>query len=410
VKSLLGSLVNRAPVPYVGRSDVGHWAGRRDNSQRGSQLGSMESNATVFGVVNRTSTAVAKEEWHLHRRVSDAAVVCAEDGCEARGVQRVDKHPALSVLAKPNDFYTRQEYFESGQQHVDLAGEGWTAIFRIGRVPIELWNLRPDRVVVVTSREKFLLGYLYIGPDGEEVPIRKEDMLSIRMPNPKDPYRGLGPIQSVLCNIDSSKYSAEWNTNFWVNGARPGGIVKLSRNMSDPDFDQLVERFNRNHRGIANAGRTAFLEEGDWVDVKQPTARDMQLVETAELNRDTVLLAFGMSKFAVGVVDDVNRATAEASKAWFGETATVPRLDRWKGMLNNDFLPQFPGYNYDLEFVYSNPVPADREADRADKTAAVDNFVKLVSRGVDPVEAAEYCGLPPVTVKELMQEAQVQAE
>jgi phage portal protein BeeE len=130
--------------------------------------------------------------------------------------------------------------------------------------------------------------------------------------------------------------------------------------------------------------------------VKPYTIADMQFVESANLNRDTILLAYGMSKFAVGVVDDVNRSVAEASKAWFGETITVPRLDRWKGMLNNDFLPQFPGYQYDLEFVYSNPVPADREADRADKDAAVKNFLALVAQGVDPDEAAAYAGLPPM--------------
>jgi phage portal protein BeeE len=166
--------------------------------------------------------------------------------------------------------------------------------------------------------------------------------------------------------------------------------------MSDPDFNQLVERFNANHRGITNANRTAFLEDGDWVDVKPMTIKDMEFVETSNLNRDTILLAFGISKFAVGVVDDINRATADASKAWFGETMTVPRLDRWKGMLNADFLPQFPGHvPGELCFAYSNPVPADREATREDLDAAVDRFDILIRAGVDPEQAAEVAGLPP---------------
>ena len=126
---------------------------------------------------------------------------------------------------------------------------------------------------------------------------------------------------------------------------------------------------------------------------------DMQFVETANLNRDTILLAFGMSKFAVGVLDDVNRAVGEAAKAWFGETHTVPRLDRWRGMLNSDFGPQFGGlWTPDLDFVYSNPVPADREAARLDKTAEVANFVALVTLGVDAGEAAQLCGLPQLTM------------
>lgn len=399
----LRNVLNGTPIPYVSRAAQGGMRGvfgRR--SDAGAQLSVMGVNATIFSIVNRTSTAVAKETWHLHRTGRPGSI-CRD--CEAEGVELVERHPALTVLGKPNNFYTTQEMFESGQQHIDLTGEGWLVMSRIGQMPAELWVARPDRMIVVTDRADFLVGYIYVDPDGMEIPLRKEDVLSMRMPNPRDPYRGMGPVQTVLANVDATLYSAEYNTSFYRNGARPGGIVKLRSRMSDSDFDQLVERFNYNHKGTANAGRTAFLEDGEWLDVKQMSIKDMDLVATSNLNRDTILLAYGMSKFAVGVVDDVNRATAEASKAWFGETITAPRLDRWKGMLNNDFLPQFPGFGYDLEFVYSNPVPADREADRQDKTAAVDNFVKLVSNGVDPAQAAKLCGLPPMTVQEWTREA-----
>jgi HK97 family phage portal protein len=398
---VLSSFVNRAPVPFVSTGSAGRWGiGRPARGSMVEQMDAMSASGTLFSIVNRTTTAVAKESWHLHRK-SPGATCSYEDpygeACEMPGVVCVEKHPALSVLARPNDFYTTQEYFESGQQHIDLTGEGWTIISRLGKVPYELWVARPDRMIVVTDRRDFLIGYIYVDPDGQEMPLRKEDVLSIRMPNPKNPYRGMGPVQTILSDIESGSASAEWNANFFRNGARPGGIVKLSRIMSDPEFDQLVERWNVNHLGAANANRTAFLEDGDWVDVKPMSITDMQFVETANLRRDTILLAFGMSKFAVGVVEDVNRATAEASKAWFGETMTVPRLDRWRGMLNNDFGPQFgPGlWTPDHSFVYSNPVPLDREAARADKLASAQVYAALVNTpGADPLWAAEVAGLP----------------
>lgn len=401
MRSLLGPLVNAArgsgqvPVPFVGRGMAGKWGGRGTPRSTREQLDAMGGSAALFAIVNRTTTAVAKETWHLGRRRPDATC----DICECQGHTPVEKHPALSVLARPNPYFTTQEYFESGQQHVDLTGEGWTIVSRLGSMPYELWVARPDRMVVVTDQREYLVGYIYVDPDGREMPLRKEDVLSIRMPNPVDTYRGMGPVQTVLSNVDSGGYSAEWNANFFRNGARPGGIIKLSRKMSDPDFEQLVERFNLNHRGITNANRTAFLEEGDWVDVKPMSIADMQFVETANLNRDTVLLAFGISGFAVGVIDDVNRATADAAKAWFAETLTVPRLDRWGGMLNNDFLPQFPGYvRGELQFYYSNPVPADRVALREDKKSSAEVFEILVRAGVDPVVAAEVAGLPPMKI------------
>lgn len=408
MKNPLGMLLNQAAIPFVGNSGVGRGVrpllGSGTPDQR-SQLDAMGASGTLFAVVNRTSTATAKVGWHLHRKgpaLRDST--CEYDGCDAIGVSWVEKHPSLSVLEKPNDFYTRQELVESGQQHLDLTGECWLIIERMGSVPFELWVARPDRMQPVANKQDFIVGYIYTTPDGQEMPLRKENVMFIRMPNPVDPFRGMGPVQTILNQIDSARYSAEWNRNFFANGSRPGGIIKIAKNMRDDDFDQLVERWERNHRGIANAGRTAFLEDGDWQEVAQMKMTDMQFVETANLNRDTILLAFGMSKFAVGVVDDVNRATAEASKAWFAETLTVPRLDRWKGMFNNDFLPQFPGFAYDLELVYTNPVPADREADRQDKEAAVKNYIALTGAGVDPDEAARFCGLP--VMRQIQKEVQ----
>jgi len=407
VRSLLGSLINRAPVPYTGSKQNWYGGPGRKYGATG-QMDAMGASATLFSIVNRTSTSVAAETWHLHRRA--AGSVCEfeqPDGepCGTKNVAHVPRHPAQVVLGRPNAFYTTAETFESGQQHVDLTGEGWLVMPRIGGMPAELWVARPDRMVVVTDPRDFLVGYIYCGPDGHEVPLKRQDVLLNRMPSPLDPYRGLGPVQTIMQQVAGTSMSAEWNTNFFRNGARPGGIVKLSRKMNDAEFEQLVERFNYDHKGPANAGKTAFLEDGEWQDVKPLNMRDMQFVETANLNRDTVLLAFGISKFAVGVVDDINRATADAAKAWFGETLTLPRLNRWRGLLNNDFLPQFPGWDPNPDsfghvwFVHSNPVPADRVQALAEKTASVQQFVALIGAGVKSADAAELCNLPPLTME-----------
>jgi HK97 family phage portal protein len=388
-------------VPYTAHRGPHLIPGRFARGTAITQMEAMGASATLFSVINRTSTATAKQDWHLHRPAPGETCGYGqgtEDECGAVDVMRVEKHPALVVLDRPNPFYTRQELFESGQQHVDLTGEGWLVVSRIGSMPAELWVARPDRMIVVTDPSDFLIGYIYYGPGGQEVPLKTRDVLSMRMPNPMDPYRGMGAVQTIMSQIAGSAMSAEWNANFYRNGARPGGIVKLSRRMSDPEFDKLIERWNYNHKGVANAGRTAFLEDGDWVDPKPMTVADMQLVETANLNRDTILLAFGASKYDVGVLEDVNRASASAAANDFGERLTVPRLDRWAGMLNNDFLPLFAGTE-GMEFVYTSPVRRERAEQRADDLASAQIFQILVSSGVASADAAEISGLPPLTME-----------
>jgi HK97 family phage portal protein len=408
MRSLLGPLLNRAQISYAGHGDDRHRLGSLfGRSGPTSQMNAMGASATLFSIVNRTSTATAKLDWHLHAP-APAGQACeygqgTEDECGEVGVMCVDKHPALVVLDKPNPFYTKQELFESGQQHVDLTGEGWLVVSYLGRIPAELWVARPDRMIVVTDPRDYLLGYLYVGPDGREQPLKARDVLSMRMPNPMDPYRGMGPVQTIMAQVSGAALSAEWNANFYRNGARPGGIVKLRRGMPDKEFDKLVERWNYDFKGVANAGRTAFLEEGDWVDVKPMSVADMQLVETSNLNRDTVLLAYGASKYDVGVLEDVNRASATAASNDFAERMTVPRADRWKGMLNNDFLPLFPGaLEQGLCFVYTSPIKRERAEKRADALTSAQVFEILTSvPGIDPLWAAEVAGLPEPVLKEI---------
>lgn len=391
-------LLARAPVAYTSeRNPLGMFQGLGRHG-KASQLESMGGNSTLFSIINKTSTSTASVDWHLHRVGTQGQGRTCEV-CGEENVAHVAVHPALTVLNRPNDFYTRQETIESAQQHIDLTGEGWIVLGRMGLVPSEMWVVRPDRMTVVTDPREFIRGYIYHGPEGEEVPLDRADVLSIRMPNPTDPHRGMGPVQTVAYNLDSARFSADWNRRFFSNGAKPGGIIKLTSTMNDREWNRFKSRWDERHLGVSNAHRVAFLEGGaEWVDTKF-TQKDMQFTELARLDKETIREAFGIPKFAVGDVEDVNRATADAAKAWFAESLTVPRLDRWKGMLNNDFLKQFPTYldrPLDVEFVYTSPVPADREQDREDKKAKVEIYVALVNAGVTPEDAAKQAGLPPM--------------
>jgi phage portal protein BeeE len=269
---------------------------------------------------------------------------------------------------------------------------------RLGRVPVELWVVRPDRVEVVTSPRKFLTGYIYHGPSGEEVPIDREDMLSLRLPNPMDPYRGLSPVQTITDNLLSAQAASRWNRSFFQNGARPGGVVTFpgTRIMGDTEWKKFKSRWDEQHRGVSKANSVAFMEGGaEWHDVTF-SQKDMMFTDLARLDKESIREAYGAPKFLTGDVEDVNRATAEASKTWIAEGMTVPRLDRWKGMLNNDYLPQFPGFDRNLSLIYTSPVPADREADREDKKAAAQVYKELRGAGVTPEDAAKVAGLPPM--------------
>ncbi|MFE7754314.1 phage portal protein [Streptomyces sp. NPDC057429] len=393
-KTLIGSLTALArrtavdtPVPFTSRGAERALPFMRPAGME-QQMRAMGSVGTLFSIVNRTSNATAQVDWKLWRK--------AKSGLKEDRVE-VTSHAALDLWNKPNPFMPRQEFVETFQQHVDLVGEGWWVIaYHPGStIPLELWPVRPDRMTPVPSQKSFLAGYVYTSPDGEQVPLGLNEVVFLRMPNPLDPYRGMGPVQSVLADLDATRYSAEWNRNFFLNSAEPGGIIEVPTPLSDPDFDQLRDRWNEQHRGVANAHRVAILEHGKWIDRKL-SQRDMQFVELRSVSRAVLREAYGISAFALGEVTDINRATAEASKAWFADQLTVPRLERIKAALNFDLLPLFGATAQGLEFDYENPAPADPEAEAAQLTAKVNAATSLINAGLSSASVLSALGLPAI--------------
>lgn len=394
--SLRGALArNQAAVPHVGRR-FGVTPGVTIGG--GYEVTAIEaygSNGTLFAIVNRTANATAAVDWHLHRRVNNRSAICGAEGCDALGVELVERHAALAVWNKPNPFMTRQEFVETFQQHLDLTGEAdWvTGTVRGFTSPTELWPVRPDRIIPVPHPTQFLSGYLYRGHDGERIPLDTKQVIQLRMPNPGDPYRGLGPVQSLLTDLDSARYSAQWNRQFFTNSAEPGGVIEVPEHLGDDEFEEMRSRWNEQHRGVANAHRVAIIENGKWVP-RAFSQRDMQFVELRQLSSEMIREAFGFPKAMLGTTDDVNRANAEAAQVIFARWVLTPRLERIKGALNADFLPLFGATAAGLEFAYRNPVPDDREQDSKDLTARVSAVVALVGAGADPASACATVGLP----------------
>jgi HK97 family phage portal protein len=384
-------------TPYVSQRDVRGYSGQ--TADLGStQAGAIEAygqNGTLFSIITKLAQGTAAVDWHMHRTAasgSRSTAMC--EHCEESGVTYVPTHPALEVWNKPNDFFTSSLFVESFQQHVDLVGEGWWVVVYLGSRPIELWPVRPDRMAPVRDPKTFIDGYVYRSPDGTMIPLRLDEVVTLRTPAPWDVYRGAGAVQTLFNNLWGAKYAAEWNRRFFENSAIPGGVIEIPAHLSDPEWKEFQDRWAESHRGVRNAHTVAMLEYGaKWVDTKY-TQRDMEFVELRRVNREEIREAFAMHGHILGLSEDVNRANAEAADVTFARRQLVPRLDRVKDALNGPFLALFGAMGKGYEFVYTNPVPEDREADNAERTSKASAFKLLTEAGVDPVDAAKFCGLP----------------
>ncbi len=361
------------------------------------------ASGTVFAIVSMLARQTAKKQWHLYREAPQDGrrrYTTADKGSDQR--TEVLKHQAMSVWNKPNAFMTGFMLREYAQTYLDLTGESYLVIQRDGRAsfPTGLWPVRPDRMEPVPHTEKFLAGYVYSGPSGEQVPLQVEDVIMVKYPNPYDIYHGLGPIQSILVHIDAGKYSAQWNRNFFLNSATPGGVIQVDKRLTDEEWNEFTDRWRESHRGMGAAHRVAVLEQGAvWVP-NAHTIRDMDFAGLLDVSRDVIREAFAMHKAILGTTDDVNRANAQTAQEHFESFLITDRLDRWRDVLNCFYLPLFGSTGDGVEMDHDDAVTANREADALELKEKASAAVSLVTGGWDPADVLETVGLPAMKVAE----------
>lgn len=360
--------------------------------------------STVWSCVQLLAESAGRVEWHLFRKQPVDArrrYSTNEPGVDQR--TEVVQHAALSLLNRPNDFFTQTRLFELDETYLGLTGEYYWVIERPPGVnfPAGIWSVRPDRIDPVPDPDSYMSGWVYKPPDGSQpIPLKLDEVIQVALPNPLDPMHGLGPVQAILVDVDSSRYSAEWNRNFFLNSATPYGIIQTPNNLSDPEFEELMNRWRETHRGVSRSGRVGVLEGGNTFTPVAMSMKDMDFQALRNLSRDIVREAFRMHKVMLGVSDDVNRANAQTGEEVFASWGVVPRLDRKRDMLNNVFLPMFGSTGQGVEFDYVTPVPSNREQDALELKNKAQAVLWLVSAGYDQHDILEMVGLPDMDVAE----------
>lgn len=356
------------------------------------QLGVLEDSSTLIGMAGRKCSAQAQVDWHLYRKSPDG-----DPGKRVKDTQ----HWAWSLLCKPNHVDTGMEFREMGAQHLMLAAErywvlGYSSAMGgvFANVPSEMWVIRPDRMTPVRDPYKVLVGWMYRGPDGEDVPLKLNEVIQTKIPNPLDPLRGLSPVRTLRSNIATIRAAEEWNARFFANSAEPGGVIQFNERLNQKAWEEFVQRWQQQHKGVSRAHRIAVIENGTYAP-RTFTHRDMEFGDLQDKFRDRQLEAYGFPRGMLGITEDVNRANMEAGEYMFSKWVVGTDLKRDRDALNNKLLPLFgPLVAEGWEFDFDDPTPTDGEATDRERTSKATSFKTYIDAGATPEWAARVCELP----------------
>ena len=330
----------------------------------------------VYACVNARAEEVANIKLYLY-----------QNGKE------VENHPALDLLHNVNDYMSFYDLVNATQAYLDLTGDAFWALLKgelSGQIR-EIQVLRPDLVTIISLPEKPIVKYQY-NNGSETLEFLPEDIIHFKTFNPKDPLRGMSVIEAARTAINTDIFSARWNENFFRNNAMPDFVMTIKGGVTEEDFERFKNEWRQKYSSTDNAHKTAMLrlgENGD-IDIKDLTKvqRDIEFLEQRKYSRDEILAMFRVPKTIIGITEDVNYASAEASRMVFMQRTIKPLMQKFVNTLNEFYLPLFDP-SRGLEFDFEDPVPEDR-------AARINEYVAGVDKWITRNEIREELGLPPV--------------
>lgn len=341
-------------------------------------LDSYDSSFLVYTCVKKIAEKVANTKFKLYKVTGTP-----ENG----KVKELKNHPALDLLAKVNPFTTKFEMLEKTQIFEELLGNSYWLKVRGDKTkkPIELWQLRPDRVRIVEDPNKIIAGYVYLTPNGTQLNFTPEDIIHFKQTNPKSDLYGQPTVKAAIELIQSSIFTIRWNKNFFYNQARPDGMLILKTKQTPAQMKELEKRWKDDYGGIANAHKTSVVEgDADYKSLNM-TMREMEFSNLRTATNEDILAAFGVPKSIIGM-QGMNRAEAEAQIYTFLSETIEPKVQRLVETLNEFLIPE---YGTDLYLDFESPTPQDRKA-------IIDEYALALNKWLSTNEIREMEGKAPL--------------
>ena len=285
---------------------------------------------------------------------------------------KLESHPLLSLLKRPNPLQSQVEFFHSMISYLLISGNSYMLKDKEFGEPSELYLLRPDRVEIKASSSMIPDRYCYKidNKTVNEYPVDKLTGISqlkhVKLWNPLDDFYGLSPIVAGAYNIDQHNLAGLHNVGLLKNGCTPSAMIKfqpkdetgMSATLTDDQRASILEDLEFRFKGSYNSGRPLLLE-GDF-DYQQMglNPKDMDFLELMNMSAREIALCFGVPAQLVGIADQTYANVAEARLSLYEETV-IPLLERLESDLN-EWLSTSYGENISIKYNMDS-IPAMAE-------------------------------------------------
>lgn len=289
----------------------------------------------------------------INTNIQQAKITAVQKIKGRGGVTRLeplpDIHPLMELLKYPNDVDDMSSMMESVSTHLNLRGE---ALWEVESnpsdakaMPTRLISYPPQFINRVVIEGNKPAGYELI-VNAQKFTIPNKDAIFFKLFNPRNPFRGLGPMSAAFTAAESDYNAQKFNKRWFDAAIAPGIVVKFKEDYPieslTPELrERMRTEIQRVYGGVDKSQGVMILGPGQETDKIGNEIKDMSFGNLRKANRDEIFACFGITPIMAGIVEDTNRASAQEERAMFWQDTLIPMLGDVTANLTRKLCPRY---------------------------------------------------------------------
>lgn len=226
------------------------------------------------------------------------------------GKDRVDVHPVLDLLNKPNSKMAAADLWRWWVTDMLLGGEtGWelTKTASGGKVT-EIWPRQPHTIGIVT--DPALVRYFevkrYEIDDGKGDPysLQPDEFIFYKFFNPRNPWRGIAVLLALRMSITIDVFAQAHEKYLYANNARPDFAIVAPQGTTQTERDDLEKKVEQKFGGTGAGGVLALEDQVTDIRILSFRPKDLGDLEVRRMTRDEIAGGLGVPDILMGFGSD----------------------------------------------------------------------------------------------------------
>jgi len=358
------------------------------NWKIGEQLRSYQYSVYVYACVKKRSEKTAQLlEFKLKNKKTG---------------EEIEKDHILDVLEKPNEYQTKNEFFEQYQQYKDLTGKTFIYLVTIGegknKKTQEMHNLDPRTMTVQMDKDgtEIVSFEQSDSKTGKSKTYKPEEIIFSIYPNPlqQSIIDGQSPLSAGAKSVDTETQLSDYQYSILKNGGKIEGLITVDTEyLTSEQAKEIQNKFEENYAEAKNSGKPLVMYGKNEYKNLGLTPTELSYLESKKATREDILTIYQVPKTILGITDGVQKGNYEEANAVFIKDTIKPLLINIVNKLNNSEL-----VGDDKELTYIDPIPEDVELNMKKIENGTKNFYMTTNEKRKLVGLEEISGLDEILV------------